>query len=182
MKLLFRFYDVTGESIRIDGQYVRRVTLSSLREALGVVPQDSTLFNQTMMDNVRYARLDATDEEVHEASKAAAIHDKIVTFPDGYKSKVGARGIKLPGGELQRVAIARVILKDPRIVLLDEATSALDSATEASIQRALRKLSLGRTTFIVAHCLSTVMDADSVVENGKASLWNLSTLLFTAIV
>ena len=169
LKLLFRFYDVTGGSITIDDQDVRSVTISSLREALGVVPQDPSLFNQSILENVKYARLDATDEEIQEACKAAAIHDKVMTFPDGYKSKVGERGVKLSGGELQRVAIARVLLKNPKIVMLDEATSAVDSSTEAQIQEAFKCLSAGRTTFVVAHRLSTIMEADLilVVDRGE---------------
>ena len=148
---------------------MRSVTISSLREALGVVPQDPSLFNQSILENVRYARLDATDEEIQEACKAAAIHDKVMTFPDGYKSKVGERGVKLSGGELQRVAIARVLLKNPKIVMLDEATSAVDSSTEAQIQEAFKRLSAGRTTFVVAHRLSTIMEADLilVVDRGE---------------
>ncbi|KAB2580447.1 Heavy metal tolerance protein [Lasiodiplodia theobromae] len=169
LKLLLRFYDVTGGSITIDGQDVRDVSLDSLRGALGVVPQDPALFNQSIMENVRYARLDATDEEVREACRAAVVHDKIESFPDGYAARVGERGVKLSGGELQRLAIARVFLKDPRIVLLDEATSAIDSGTEARIQEAFRRLSAGRTTFVIAHRLSTIMHADLilVVDNGR---------------
>ncbi|GME64795.1 putative ABC transporter protein [Neofusicoccum parvum] len=169
LKLLLRFYDVTSGNIKIDGQDLRDVTLDSLREVVGVVPQDPSMFNTSIMENIRYARLDASDDEVYDACRAAAVHDKIVTFPDGYKSKVGERGVKLSGGELQRVAIARVLLKNPQLVLLDEATSAVDSATEIQIQEAFRKLSKGRTTFVVAHRLSTIMDADLilVLENGK---------------
>ncbi|KIV99769.1 uncharacterized protein PV09_08575 [Verruconis gallopava] len=169
LKLLFRFYDVTSGSISIDGQDLRSVTIDSLRQELGVVPQDPSLFNRTIMENVRYARLDATDEEVIAACQAAAVHDKIMTFPDKYQSKVGERGVKLSGGELQRIAIARVILKNPKIVLLDEATSAVDSSIEAQIQAAFKKLSAGRTTFVVAHRLSTIMDADLilVIDQGQ---------------
>lgn len=130
LKLLNRFYDVTSGSIELDGQDIREVTLDSLREAIGVVPQESFLFNTTIMKNVQYGRLNATEEEVYEVCKAAAIHDKILTFPDGYQSKVGARGVKLSGGEQQRIAIARCLLKDPKILLLDEASSAVDSNTE----------------------------------------------------
>ncbi|KAH7046015.1 putative ABC transporter [Macrophomina phaseolina] len=169
LKLLLRFYDVTKGSIKVDGQDLRDVTLDSLREVIGVVPQDPSMFNTSIMENIRYARLEATDEEVYAACRAAAVHEKIVSFPDGYKSKVGERGVKLSGGELQRVAIARVLLKNPQLVLLDEATSAVDSATEIQIQEAFRKLSRGRTTFVVAHRLSTIMDADLilVLENGR---------------
>jgi len=169
LKLIFRFYDITGGSIKIDGQDIRKVTINSLREALGVVPQDPTLFNESIMDNIRYAGLDASDGEVQEVCKSAAVHDKIMTFPDKYKSKVGERGVKLSGGEKQRVAIARVLLKNPQIVLLDEATSAVDSSTEEQIQEAFRKLSTGRTTFVIAHRLSTIMDADLilVVDHGE---------------
>lgn len=168
LKLLFRLYDVGSGSIKIDGQNLRDVTVESLRSCIGVVPQDPKLFNDTVMNNVRYSKLDATDEQVMEACKAAAIHDKILSFTDGYASIVGENGVKLSGGEVQRVAIARAILMDPRIILLDEATSAVDSHTEAQIQMALRKLSHGRTTFCVAHRLSTVMDADVmlVIKDG----------------
>ncbi|KAF2096969.1 putative ABC transporter, partial [Rhizodiscina lignyota] len=169
LKLLFRHYDVTGGSITIDGQDIRDITLDSLRDTFGMVPQDPSMFNRTIIENVRYARLDATDDDVKEACKAAAIHDKIESFPDKYNSKVGEHGIKLSGGERQRVAIARVILKNPHIVLLDEATSAVDSSTEEAIQDAFRKLSRSRTTFVIAHRLSTIVEADMilVVENGK---------------
>jgi ABC-type multidrug transport system fused ATPase/permease subunit len=169
LKLLMRFYDVTSGSISIDGQNIKDVTLDSLRETLGTVPQDPSLFNTTIMENVRYARLNASDDEVMDACKKAAVHDKVMTFPDQYKSKVGERGVKLSGGELQRIAIARVILKNPKIVLLDEATSAVDSSIETQIQSAFNKLSAGRTTFVVAHRLSTIMDADFilVIDQGQ---------------
>ena len=163
LRLLFRFYDVQKGSIMIDGCDIRDVTLSSLRENIGVVPQDPTLFHESIMENIRYARLDATDEEVMEACKAASIHDKILTFPKGYATKVGERGVVLSGGELQRVAIARVILKNPRIILLDEATSAVDTETETRITKALQLLTKGRTTFTVAHRLATVKNSDIVV-------------------
>jgi ABC-type transport system involved in Fe-S cluster assembly fused permease/ATPase subunit len=169
LKLLFRFYDVTGGSIMIDGQDLRSVTQSSLRDALGLVPQDPVLFNQTILQNIRYARLDATDEDIKDACRAAAIHDDIESFPDKYNSKVGERGVRLSGGQLQRIAIARVLLKNPKIVLLDEATSAIDSAIEEQIQAAFRKLSKGRTTFVIAHRLSTIVEADQiiVIEKGE---------------
>ena len=163
LKLLFRFYDVTAGSICIDGQDIRNVTLSSLREHIGVVPQDPVLFNDTIKANIRFARLSATDDDIVEACKAAAIHEKILTFTKGYATQVGERGIKLSGGELQRVAIARAILKKPQIVLLDEATSAVDSETEERIQEGLQQLCKGRTTFVVAHRLSTIKDADRIL-------------------
>ncbi|KAL8658236.1 MAG: hypothetical protein Q9226_001146 [Calogaya cf. arnoldii] len=169
LKLLFRFYDVTEGSISIDGQDVRSVTVDSLRSCIGVVPQDISMFNDTVMNNVRYARFDATDEEVMEACRAAVIHDKILSFTDGYQSTVGERGVKLSGGELQRLAIARAILKDPAIILLDEATSSVDTDTESRIQTALHGLTEGRTTFTIAHRLSTIVDADIilVIKNGE---------------
>jgi ABC-type transport system involved in Fe-S cluster assembly fused permease/ATPase subunit len=170
LKLLFRFYDVISGSITVDGKDVRDLTLHSLRAVLGAVPQDPSLFNQTIMENIRYARLDASDEDIFTACKAAAIHDKILTFPDGYKSKVGERGVKLSGGELQRVAIARILLKNPSIVMLDEATSAVDSSTEQQIQEAFRKLSSGRTTFVVAHRLSTIVNADMILVIDKGEV------------
>ncbi len=143
--------------------------MTSLRESIGVVPQDPDLFNDTIMKNVRYARLDATDDEVILACKVAAVHEKIMTFTDGYATKVGENGVKLSGGELQRVAIARAILKDPKIMLLDEATSSVDTETEVKIQQALETLTEGRTTFIVAHRLSTVMNANLmlVIKDGE---------------
>ncbi|KAI5275238.1 hypothetical protein E4T47_01795 [Aureobasidium subglaciale] len=169
LKLLFRYYDVSSGSIKIDGQDIRNVTLNSLRAAFGVVPQDPSLFNASIMENVRYARLEASDEEVKEACRAAAVHDRIITFPDGYQSTVGERGVKLSGGELQRIAIARAMLRNPRIVLLDEATSMVDAETEAAIQKAFQRLTRDRTTFVVAHRLSTIQDADLilVVQNGQ---------------
>ncbi|KAK5663679.1 hypothetical protein OQA88_4110 [Cercophora sp. LCS_1] len=163
LKLLDRFYDVTSGGIYIDGQDIRDVNLSSLRNQIGVVPQSPVLFDDTIMNNVRYAKLEATDEEVYEACKAASIHEQILGFTDGYNTRVGERGVKLSGGELQRVAIARAILKRPAIVLLDEATSAVDTETERKIQEALAKLCEGRTTFIVAHRLSTIMNADRIM-------------------
>ncbi|KAK4570289.1 hypothetical protein LTR86_002369 [Recurvomyces mirabilis] len=169
IKLLYRYYDVAEGGIRIDGQDIRHVDLDSLRDSFGMVPQDPALFNVSLMENIKYARLDATEEEVVEACKAAAIHDKIETFPDKYKSTVGERGVKLSGGELQRVSIARAILKQPKIVLLDEATSMIDAETEALIQNAFKRLAAGRTTFIIAHRLSTIQHADLilVINDGK---------------
>lgn len=170
LKLLFRFYDPQKGCITIDDQDTKCVTLQSLRNCIGVVPQDPSLFNTTIMENVRYSKLDATDDQVTEACKAAAIHDKILQFPKGYLSKVGEKGVKLSGGELQRIAIARVILKEPKIILLDEATSAVDTETESHIQEALQKLTLGRTTFTVAHRLSTVSDADIILVIKQGSI------------
>ncbi|KAF8865575.1 hypothetical protein BDZ45DRAFT_786840 [Acephala macrosclerotiorum] len=169
LKLIDRFYDVKSGSISIDGQDVRDVTIESLRAKIGVVPQDPMLFNDSIMNNIRYARMTATDNEVYEACRAAAVHEKIMSFPDGYNSKVGDRGVKLSGGEKQRVAIARAILKQPEIILLDEATSAVDTDTEQLIQEGFRTLCKDRTTFIVAHRLSTIMKADHilVVMNGE---------------
>ena len=153
----------------MDGQNIRHVTQESPREAFGVVPQQTVLFNRTVLENLRYARLDASDQDVFEACKAAAIHDNILTFEHGYHTKVGERGLKLSGGELQRPSIARVILKRPQIVLLDEATSAIDTVSEAKIQTALRNLTSHRTTFVIAHRLSTVVDAGLVlvIDQGR---------------
>ncbi|KAH7039769.1 uncharacterized protein B0I36DRAFT_235306 [Microdochium trichocladiopsis] len=169
LKVLDRFYDVSGGSILIDGQDIRDVTLSSLRQSIGIVPQAPILFDDTVINNIRYARLTATDEEIYAACKAAAIHEQIMGFTDGYQTRVGERGVKLSGGELQRIAIARAILKRPDIVLLDEATSSVDTDTEQKIQDGLQILCEGRTTFIVAHRLSTVMNADVifVVADGE---------------
>lgn len=150
LKLLFRFYDATSGAVKVDGQDVSKVTLSSLREQIGVVPQDPTLFHDTIMNNIRYANFEATDEDVIEACKAVALHERFISFTDGYKTMVGDFGVKLSGGELQRVAIARAIIKKPRIVLLDEATSSVDSETEGQVQESLKKLSEGRTTLVIA--------------------------------
>ncbi|HVV91978.1 MAG TPA: ABC transporter ATP-binding protein/permease [Hyphomicrobiales bacterium] len=162
-RLLFRFYDVTGGAITIDGQDIRKVTQASLRDAIGMVPQDTVLFNDTVLYNIRYGRVDATDAEVREAARLAQIDDFIRTLPQGYDAEVGERGLKLSGGEKQRVAIARTILKGPPILLLDEATSALDSYTEKEIQNALERVSRGRTTLIIAHRLSTIIGADEII-------------------
>lgn len=167
--LLCRRYNPKRGRIRIDGQDISTVTLHSLRECIGVVPQNPSLLNMSILENVRYARLEATDDEVKEACKAAAIHDKILEFPDGYQSPVGERGVKLSGGELQRLAIARVILRRPKIVILDEATSMVDAETEGVIQEAFRQLTAGRTTFIIAHRLATIQHADNicVIHDGE---------------
>lgn len=162
-RLLYRFYNTDSGSIQIDGHDVKDLTIDSLRRHIGVVPQDTVLFNETIMYNLRYANPLANDEDVYTACRAASIHEKILTFPDGYNSRVGDRGLKLSGGERQRVAIARTILKDPRIILLDEATAALDSETEQHIQNALDKLSQGRTTLVIAHRLSTITRADQIL-------------------
>lgn len=163
IRLLFRFYDVKGGSIRIDGQDISTVLQASLRSHIGVVPQDTVLFNDTIRNNIRYGRVSATDEEVEQAAVAADIHERILSFRDGYDTQVGERGLKLSGGEKQRVAIARTILKSPQIVLLDEATSALDTETERNIQASLAKVCANRTTIVVAHRLSTVISADQIL-------------------
>ena len=161
--LIPRFYEIADGRITIDGQDVGDVTLRSLREQVGIVQQDVMIFAATVMENIRYGRLDATDEEVMEAAKKAEIHDAIMALPEGYNTFVGERGIMLSGGQKQRVSIARVFLKNPPILLLDEATSALDTVTEARIQTALEALSKGRTTLVVAHRLSTIRNADRIV-------------------
>ncbi|BDG74826.1 ABCB family ABC transporter ATP-binding protein/permease [Roseomonas fluvialis] len=162
-RLLFRFYDATGGAVTVDGQDVRGVTQSSLRAAMGVVPQDTVLFNDTIRYNIAYGRPGATDEEVEAAARAAQVHDFVLRLPEGYATRVGERGLKLSGGEKQRVAIARTILKDPRILILDEATSALDTRTEQEIQAALRDVARNRTTLVIAHRLSTVVEADEII-------------------
>ena len=162
-RLLFRFYDVTGGGIRIDGQDIRTVQQASVRAAIGVVPQDTVLFNDTVYYNIAYGRPDASPAEVEEAARLAAIHNFIMSTPDKYQTMVGERGLKLSGGEKQRVAIARTILKQPRILLFDEATSALDSRTEKEIQAALEQVSVDRTTLVIAHRLSTIVDADEIL-------------------
>ena len=169
-RLLFRFYDVTGGAIRIDGQDLRDVTQSSLHAAIGVVPQDTVLFNDTIAYNIAYGREGASQAEIEAAAKAARIHDFILSLPDGYQTAVGERGLKLSGGEKQRVGIARTLLKNPPILLLDEATSALDTQTEQSIQDSLRAMGQGRTVLTIAHRLSTVVDADRIIvlEDGRS--------------
>lgn len=162
-RLLYRFYDVTQGSIRIDGQDVREITQDSLRGTIGVVPQDTVLFNESIYYNIAYGKSGVTPTEVEHAARMAHVHDFIMAMPDGYETLVGERGLKLSGGEKQRVAIARTVIKDPAILLLDEATSALDSHTEQEIQKNLREISRGRTALCIAHRLSTVVDADEIL-------------------
>nr|XP_026499703.1 ATP-binding cassette sub-family B member 6, mitochondrial [Vanessa tameamea]XP_026499704.1 ATP-binding cassette sub-family B member 6, mitochondrial [Vanessa tameamea] len=163
MRLLFRFYDVNEGAVLVDGQDVRTVTQASLRAAVGVVPQDTVLFNNSVRYNIQYGKLTATPADIISAAKNADIHDRILTFPDAYDTQVGERGLRLSGGEKQRIAIARTILKDPAIVLLDEATSALDTNTERNIQAALARVCANRTTLIIAHRLSTIVHADEIL-------------------
>ncbi|MCB8926280.1 MAG: ABC transporter ATP-binding protein [Ardenticatenaceae bacterium] len=178
VNLIPRFYDVVNGRILIDGQDVRDVTVHSLRQQIGIVPQETILFSDTVLENIRYGNLDATQEELEAAAKAANAHEFILNdLPDGYQTLVGERGVKLSGGQRQRVAIARAILKDPRILILDEATSSLDSESESLVQEALERLMNGRTSFVIAHRLSTVINADwvlvldqgRVVEQGRHS-------------
>ncbi len=168
-RLMFRFYDVDAGALRIDGQDLRDVTQASLRAAIGIVPQDTVLFNDTVFYNIAYGRPDASREEVVEAARAAHIHDFIMSLPDKYDTAVGERGLKLSGGEKQRVAIARALLKGPRILIFDEATSALDSRSEKAIQAELERIAQGRTALVIAHRLSTVVDADEilVLDHGR---------------
>jgi ATP-binding cassette subfamily B protein len=174
-RLLYRFYDVSGGCILIDGQDIARVTQKSLRAAIGMVPQDTVLFNDTIRYNIRYGRPDATDMEVEEAAKLAQIHDFVMSLPKGYDSLVGERGLKLSGGEKQRVSIARTILKAPPILVLDEATSALDTFTEQEIQSALKQVSKNRTTLVIAHRLSTVVDTDEIIVLDAGSVTERGT-------
>lgn len=175
IRLLFRFYDPISGDIFIDGQNVKVITQQSLRKAIGVVPQDTVLFNESIKYNIMYGKVGSGERPMMEAAKCACIHDKILTFPERYDTAVGERGLKLSGGEKQRVAIARTLLKNPAIILLDEATSALDTTTERLIQNQLQKLCKDRTSVIVAHRLSTIVDCDqilvlkdgSVVEGGS---------------
>ena len=162
-RLLFRFYDVTGGAIRINGHDLRKLKQNSLRAAIGIVPQDTVLFNDSIFYNINYGRPDASREEVFAAARAAQLHDFIESLPQKYETRVGERGLKLSGGEKQRVAIARALLKNPPILIFDEATSALDSATERAIQEQLELAAIGRTTLIIAHRLSTVMNADEIL-------------------
>ena len=176
-RLLYRFYDVDDGRVTIDGRDIRDYTQASLRSAIAIVPQDTVLFNDTIFYNIRYGRTSASREEVERAARAAHIHDFITAMPDGYETEVGERGLKLSGGEKQRVAIARALLKNPAILIFDEATSALDSHSEKSIQAELDRIQVGRTTLIIAHRLSTVMNADQIlvmdaghiVERGRHS-------------
>jgi len=162
-RLLFRFYDVGDGALTIDGQDARDVTQESLHAQIGVVPQDTVLFNDTVHYNIAYGRPGASEDEIRTAAKAAKIHDFIMSLPDGYETTVGERGLKLSGGEKQRVGIARTLLKNPPILLLDEATSALDTETEMEIQAELKAMSHGRTVITIAHRLSTIADADKIV-------------------
>jgi ABC-type transport system involved in Fe-S cluster assembly fused permease/ATPase subunit len=162
-RLLFRFYDVDDGRITIDGQDIRDVTQSSLRAAIGIVPQDTVLFNDSIFYNIQYGRPEASPAEVEEAARLAQVHDFVMAMPDGYNTRVGERGLKLSGGEKQRVAIARTILKAPKILLFDEATSALDTHTEREIQTALDQVSADRTTLVIAHRLSTVVNANEII-------------------
>ncbi len=168
-RLLFRFYDVTAGALKIDGQDVRDVTQESLHQRIGVVPQDTVLFNDTIYYNIAYGRPSASEDEIIAAAKAAKIHDFVMSLPKGYDTAVGERGLKLSGGEKQRVGIARTLLKNPPILLLDEATSALDTDTEREIQAELKAMGKGRTVITIAHRLSTIADADQIIvlENGK---------------
>ncbi len=162
-RLLYRFYDIGGGSITIGGREIRKLQQASLRQAIGIVPQDTVLFNDTIRYNIRYGCPEASDAEVEAAARAAQLHDFVAQLPDGYESRVGERGLKLSGGEKQRVAIARALLKNPPILIFDEATSALDSQTEKAIQGSIEEAARGRTTLVVAHRLSTIMDADEIL-------------------
>jgi subfamily B ATP-binding cassette protein MsbA len=161
--LLPRFYDTTSGSITIDGNNIAEVTLNSLREQVGIVPQETVLFNGSLYDNILYGRLEATREEVEAAAKAANAHNFIMEFPNGYETMLGDRGLNLSGGQRQRIAIARAILKNPRVLILDEATSALDTESERIVQEALDRLMVGRTSFVIAHRLSTIKNADKII-------------------
>jgi ATP-binding cassette subfamily B protein len=169
-RILFRFYDIQSGRVTIDGEDIRDVTQKSLRAAIGVVPQDTVLFNDTILYNIRYGRPDASDAEVIAAAKLAQIDEFVQGLPQGYKTMVGERGLKLSGGEKQRVAIARTLLKGPPILVLDEATSALDSHTEKEIQDALDRATQDRTTLVIAHRLSTIVHADNIVVLDKGEL------------
>ncbi|MDD7451540.1 MAG: ATP-binding cassette domain-containing protein, partial [Treponema sp.] len=174
-QLIPRFYEVTSGSVTIDGHDVRHVKLADLRGSIGIVQQDVFLFAGTILDNIRYGRRDATMEEVIEAAKLAEIHEDILHMPDGYNTLVGERGVMLSGGQKQRVSIARIFLKNPRVLILDEATSALDTATERKIQAAFDRLARGRTTLVIAHRLSTIRNADEIVVIGEHGILERGT-------
>ena len=173
--LLPRFYDVTDGSITIDGEDIRRVTLDSLREQVGIVPQETVLFNGSVYDNILYGRLDATKEEVEAAAKAANAHNFTMELPNGYQTMLGDRGVNISGGQRQRISIARAILKNPQILILDEATSALDTESERVVQEALDRLMIGRTSFVIAHRLSTIKNADKIMVLEKGTLAEMGT-------
>ena len=173
--LLPRFYDVTDGSITIDGHDIRHVTLDSLREQVGIVPQETVLFNGSVYDNILYGRLDATQEEVEAAAKAANAHNFIMELPKGYQTMLGDRGVNISGGQRQRISIARAILKNPQILILDEATSALDTESERVVQEALDRLMIGRTSFVIAHRLSTIKNADKIMVLEKGTLAEMGT-------
>jgi ATP-binding cassette subfamily B protein len=162
-RLLFRFYEVNAGGITIDGQDLRALTQDSVRHAIGIVPQDTVLFNDTIEYNIAYGKPGATHDEIVAVARAASIHDFIDSLPDGYKTMVGERGLKLSGGEKQRVAIARTLLKNPAVLIFDEATSALDSKADQAIQAQLKEISRTRTTMVIAHRLSTVADAQQII-------------------
>jgi ATP-binding cassette subfamily B protein len=168
-RLLFRFYDVGAGAVMINGVDVRDLTQASLRHHIGIVPQDTVLFNDSILYNIAYGNPGATQDEIFQAAKAASIHDFVINLPEGYQTQVGERGLKLSGGEKQRVAIARTLLKNPPILILDEATSALDTRTERAIQEELAQIAKNRTTLIIAHRLSTIVDADEIIvlDHGK---------------
>jgi len=170
VRLLFRFYDVQSGSIKIDGQDICDVTQQSLRESIGIVPQDTVLFNDTIYYNIAYAKPDATQEAVEHAAEMAHLKDFINSLPDGYDTVVGERGLKVSGGEKQRIAIARAILKNPRILVFDEATSALDSKSEKAILSAFSEVATDHTTLVIAHRLSTIIDADQILVMDKGEI------------
>jgi len=169
-RLLFRFYDIQEGEILLNGQNIAKVTQESLRQSIGIVPQDTVLFNDSILYNIRYAKPDATEQEVKEAARLADIHDFIELLPEGYSTIVGERGLKLSGGEKQRVAIARVLLKNPAILVFDEATSSLDSQSEKNILSALYTISHNKTTVVIAHRLSTIVDADNILVLDKGEV------------
>jgi ATP-binding cassette subfamily B protein len=176
-RLLFRFYDVTRGRITINGQDVRDVTQASLRAAIGIVPQDTVLFNDSIEYNIGYGRVDAVHDEITAAADLAQIHEFVTSLPEGYETPVGERGLKLSGGEKQRVAIARAVLKNPKILIFDEATSALDSKSEKAIQAELRQIARNRTTLTIAHRLSTIVDADEILVLDRGAIVERGTHL-----